>query len=684
MKKIFILIFVLSAFAASSQVIEIDKKEIPNKDDYKKAKDNLKLAENYYLMGRGGFRKALDHYLEIHRMIPNHAMLNYKIGNCYLYSIQKPKCLEYYEKAFKLNPGIAPDILFVLARGYHLSMQLDKAIEYYKKYMNSLPPKELQTKQVEIKKFIEECEYGKELAKNPIRVFIDNAGENINSSYPEYNAIISTDESVMMYTARRPDTYGGGVDEQDYVNFEDIYIAYSEGSQWGASKNAGKPLNTNDHDATVGLSADGQTLFVFNGKTNGGDILVSVLKGTEWSKPDDGPMKKFINTSYKESSASFSFDGRTMYFVSDREGGYGGLDIYMSNWDDKKERWDAPRSMGAAINTRYNEEGVFMHPDGRTLYFSSKGHKTMGGYDIFKSTLGDDGTWSEPENLGYPLNTPDDDVFFVVNASGKRGYMSSVRDEGYGDYDIYRVTFRGPEKPPILQGEDNLLAQVAPVSEVVIEEAVEIKTTRLTIVKGTIQDGFTLANLSASIEIVDNEKNEVVSIAASNSSTGKYLVTLPSGKNYGLAVKSEGYLFHSENFEIPAATGYQEITKDIKLYKMDVGAKIVLKNIFFDYAKATLRSESFAELDRLLKMLNDFPTMRIEISGHTDNQGSLATNEKLSAARAKAVVDYLIAKGISASRLESAGYAFKQPIASNDTEEGRQQNRRVEFKVLSK
>lgn len=684
MKKIFILIFVLAGLTAYSQEIEISKNDITNKDEYKKAKDNLKLAEGYYLMGRGGFRRALDHYLEIHRLLPNHALLNYKIGNCYLYSIQKPKCIAFYEKAFKINPGIAPDILFVLARGYHLTMQLDKAIEYYKKYMNSLPPKELQTKQVEIKKYIEECEFGKELSKTPIRVFIDNCGANINSSYPEYNAIISTDESVMMFTSRRQDTYGGGNDGQDNLFFEDIYIAYSEGNTWGLSKNVGKPLNTTDHDATVGLSADGQTLFVFNGKTNGGDILVSTLKGSEWTKPDDAPMKKFINTPYKESSASFSFDGRTMYFVSDREGGYGGLDIYMSNWDDKKQRWDESRNMGAVINTQHSEEGVFMHPDGRTLYFSSRGHKTMGGYDIFKTVLGDDGIWSEPENLGYPLNTPDDDVFFVINASGKRGYFSSVRDDGFGDYDIYRVTFRGPEKAPVLQNEDNLLAQVAPVVEMVIEEAVEIKTTRLTIVKGTIQDGITLQNLSASIEIVDNEKNEVVSISSSNSSSGKYLVTLPSGKNYGIAVKAESYLFHSENFEIPAATGYQEIIKDIKLYKMEVGTKIVLKNIFFDYAKATLRSESFAELDRLLKLLTDFPTLRIEISGHTDNKGTLQTNEKLSAARAKAVVDYLIGKGIPASRLESAGYAFNQPIASNDTEEGRQQNRRVEFKVLSK
>jgi outer membrane protein OmpA-like peptidoglycan-associated protein len=233
-----------------------------------------------------------------------------------------------------------------------------------------------------------------------------------------------------------------------------------------------------------------------------------------------------------------------------------------------------------------------------------------------------------------------------------------------------------------LHNEDNLLANVAPVGESVVAEKVEIKTMRLTILKGTITDALTNKPIEAQIEIVDNTKNEVVSVSSSNSSTGKYLVSLPSGVNYGIAVKSEGYLFHSENFDIPAATGYQEIIKDISLNKLAVGQKVVLRNIFFDYGKSVLRSESFAELDRLVKMLNDFPKLRIEISGHTDNKSSLQYNQKLSESRAKAVVDYLITKGIASGRLEYKGYAYLQPIATNDTEDGRQQNRRVEFKVL--
>ena len=687
MKKIFIGLFLMlfSAGFIFGQEIEVKKDDYRSKDDYKKAKDLIKQGEDLYTLGRGGYRRALEFYLQAYPLNPNNDMLNYKIGKSYLGSIQKQKCIKYFEKAFELNKYVAPDIMLMLARGYHLSYKFDKAIQYYNKYRNTLSPKDLQLKRKEIDKYIEECNVGKELVKKPVRVFIDNVGEAINSSYPDYSPLISTDESMMIYTSRRPDTYGGGRDPGDNLFFEDIYVSYKdENGKWEPAQNMGKPLNTNNNDATVGLSPDGQKLFTFNGKTNGGDILVSELKGDEWSTPSDKTTKKYINTEYHESSASFSYDGKTMYFVSNRPDlSFGGHDIYISYWDPKKEIWGKPQNIGSAINTEYDEEGVFMHPDGRTMYFSSKGHKTMGGYDIFKSVLQDDGTWSEPENLGYPINTPDDDVFFVINASGKRGYYSSVKENGLGDYDIYMITFRGPEKPTIQSNEDNLLANTKPVMETSMEKTVAIKTMRLTIVKGTVKDAITLKPVGAKIEIVDNEKNEVVSTTSSNAATGKYLISLPSGKNYGINVKAEGYLFHSENFQIPAATGYQEIIKDVLLNKMEVGQKVVLKNIFFDYAKATLRPESYPELNRLLKLLTDYPKLKIEISGHTDNRGSRATNTKLSNNRAKAVYDYLIANGIDATRLTYKGYAFDQPIATNDTDEGRQQNRRVEFKVLS-
>ena len=287
--------------------------------------------------------------------------------------------------------------------------------------------------------------------------------------------------------------------------------------------------------------------------------------------------------------------------------------------------------------------------------------------------------------MGYPINTPDDDVFFVLSASGKHGYYASIKNDGFGEKDIFMVTILGPEKPFVLNTEDQLLASLAePVSETVIEPAVDIITIALTILKGTIKDAITLDPVEANIELIDNEKNKIIATFGSNAKSGKYLVSLPSGKNYGIAVKAEDYLFHSENFIIPASAGYNEITKDILLKKVAVGVKIILKNIFFDFDKATLRPESASELERLVKLLNDVPTLQIEISGHTDNKGSDDYNQKLSHKRARSVVENLISKGISGGRLEYKGYGESVPIASNDTEEGRQLNRRTEFKILKK
>jgi len=469
-------------------------------------------------------------------------------------------------------------------------------------------------------------------------------------------------------------------DPTDNQYYEDIYMTTNQSGTWSAPVNMGKPVNSDMHDATVGLSPDGQKLFIYKGD-NGGDIFQCDLDGDKWSKPDR--LNKNINTIYHESSASFSYDLKTIYFVSDRPGGYGGSDIYMSKLD-AKGRWGEAVNLGPTINTPYDEEGVFMMPDGKTMYFSSRGHKTMGDYDIFKTTF-ENGRWSEPENIGYPINTPEQDVFFTISGSGKHGYYASAIAGGCGDRDIYVITFLGVEKPLTNNNEDNLLAnKTEPISETVIEPTVLIKSTNLTILKGVVMDEKTKDPIKAEIVLTDNVKNEVLATFESNSKTGKYLVSLPSGKNYGIAVKAENYLFHSENFDIPAVTGYQEVNKDILLKRFEVGTKIVLNNIFFDYGKSTLRPESYAELGILLKLMNDIPTLKIEISGHTDNKGAADFNQKLSESRAKSVVDYLISKGIDATRMTFKGYGFTQPIATNATEEGRQMNRRTEFKVLSK
>jgi len=716
MKKIYLLAAILTGFTfhAFAQNVEWDDdKKFPDKKAFKEAKrhyedgnDNFKAAqaiqeaeldrfvkENHYLpnginelggAGMEGFRLALDEYLIANQFNPNSASLNFKIAVCY-YNIPSMKLMgvTYIEKAQKLNPQTDFMLNYYLGRLLHLTSRWDEAITAYRSYQTSLnvDANKNKDKIADMNRKIAECINGKEYVKNPQRVFIDNLSKTVNSSDPEYTPIITADESVMLFTSRRSTTTGGGKD-QDNQYFEDLYKTEYVNGAWTAPVNMGKPVNSEDHDATAGLSPDGQRLYVYR-PTKGGDIYESILKGTMWSEPER--MNKNINSDGHESSVSLSGDGKKLYFISDKheEGSVGNRDIWMSAMDEKG-KWGKSVNLGPGVNTMYGEEGVFVHPDGKTIYFSSQGFKTMGGYDVFKIVL-ENGKWSEPINLGYPINGPDDDVFFVISASGKHGYFASNKSDGMGEKDIYKITFLGPEKPLAISNEDNLLAgRTAPVKQVQAQQTVPIATANVTILKGTITDVNTKKPLGATIEIVDNSRNEVVATFNANTATGKYLAILPSGKNYGIAVKMDGYLFHSENFDIPLVANYQEITKDIEMKPIVVGSTIVLKNVFFDYNKATLKPESYIELDRVVKLLNDNPSMRIELSGHTDNRGTAEYNQKLSEDRAKSCVDYLTSKGIAPSRLEYKGYGESQPIDMHDTEEGWANNRRTEFKIIGK
>lgn len=688
MKKLGHLILALTAvFFASSlnaqQDVEFTKANFPNlKSELKDALKNIKDGDKIYDLGPYFYPQALPYYMKAYNFNPNNAMLNFKIGNCLLSSPQKSKAIEHLERAQKLKPDIGSGIYFSLAQAYQNNLMWDKAIELYKTYKATIPTK-YPDEIAYTDKRMQECENGKKYTAKPVRVLIENVGNGVNTLYPEYSPVISADESVMYFTSRRDNTTGGGVSAIDEKFYEDIYRSGRDPKAgWSNVSNLGPPVNTESNDATVNLSADGQRLLIYKDTKGGGDIFESVLTGTEWSKPK--PLSDAVNTRYYETHAAYSFDGRILYFVSNKpDGSYGGKDIYYCYVDDKGNL-GAPINIGPEINTVYDEEAVFAHPDGKTLYFASQGHSTMGGFDIFKSTF-KDGKWGAPENLGYPINSADDDIFFVVSADGRHAYFSSFKSDGFGEKDIYRLTFLGDEKQFVINTEDNLLSSLdATVSQKLIEQTVDIPTGELTILKGTVYDKITKKPLAGTIEIVDLEEGTVISTFPSNSATGKYLVSLPSGKNYSVTTSADNYLFMSENFNIPKANGYQEIEKNFPLDRIDVGRKIVLKNIFFDFNKYTLRDISSNELERLAKLMKQYPKLKIEISGHTDNVGSENYNKTLSENRAKVVVDYLINKGIEKSRLVYVGYGFSQPIASNDSDGGRQLNRRTEFKVLAK
>jgi len=657
---LFLFLFLFLAYSnllGQKKNIEFTKENFSNLPELEEALDNIKKGD---LCGKTGQLKnltSLDYYLLAYKFNSENSKLNSKIGLYYLNKGDKKNSLFYLKKAYELDNNISSDIHYILGKVYQLNMNFDMAIREYNLFNNSLLSEEFKRLPDFVVKRLKECENGKILMKTPINVLIENIGKIVNSKYPDYSPVITADESLLYFTSRKENSTGGVKDQNDNQYFEDIYVTTkNEKDEYLTPVNIGKPLNTNGHDATVGLSFDGQQMFVYNGDANG-DIYLCDLKGDKWSSPELLP--ETINTDMHESSACMNFDGNIIYFVSDRlDDNMGGRDIFMSK-KNKKGKWSQATNLGPIINTEYDEDGVYMHPDGKTLYFSSKGHNSMGGYDVFKSIIQSTGEWSKPINLGFPINTSDDDVYFVMSANGKHGYYSSAKDGGFGEKDIYRITF--------------------------IENKVEnIKeSVHVTLLKGIVADATSKKPIEASIEIIDNEKNEVITTFNSNSSSGRYLIALPSGKNYGISVNAAGYLFYSENINFADTSQFQEIIINVNLGKISLGSKIILKNIFFDYAKATLNTESISELERLKKLLIENPNLKIEISGHTDIQGTQKINLVLSEERAKAVVDYLMINGISPKRLQYKGYGSSVPVDNNSTEIGRQNNRRVEFKIIS-
>jgi outer membrane protein OmpA-like peptidoglycan-associated protein/tetratricopeptide (TPR) repeat protein len=662
-----------------SQSVDFSKYNFPNnRSELSEALGFIKAGDRLYSQGPGVYHLAIEEYKKAHKFNPRNALLNYKLGRCYLVENDKSEAIGYLKKAIALDPRISldlsyNDVNFLLATAYHLDYKFDEAIEKYKAHKASLSPEQLLKDGQDIDKRIDECVTAKKLVAKPVRAFVDNLGNTVNSAFPDYRPLVVPDEEILLFTSARDNTTGGNRASDSYF-YEDVYVSYYENGKWSAPQNS-FDLNSNNHDATAGISSDGSILYVY--KAGGGNHLYeSNLSGDKYTVPVK--MDSKINAGLKQSSASLSFDRSTLYFTSVRSDGYGGSDIYMTK-KDARGRWQDPVNLGATINTPYDEEGVFIDPDNNTLFFSSRGHNSMGGYDIFKSEFVE-GRWTAPVNLGYPINTPDDDVFFTLGMNGQRGYYSSKKGDGYGGHDLYLITFLGASKPLVLHSGSVVLAHNHPAFAPQPASPIEQNT----VLEGVILDDFTLTPLQATIEITDNIKNELLASFESSGESGTYLISLKPGKNYGITVSRPDYLFYSENFNIPENAEATKIKKDILLNKLEVGSKVVLNNIFFDFNKATLRNESIAELERVYKLLTETPTLKIEISGHTDNVGSASYNQKLSENRAKAVVDFLLERGIGSARLQFMGYGMTQPVVSNDTEQDRQQNRRTEFKVIEK
>ncbi|MBN1181202.1 MAG: OmpA family protein [Bacteroidales bacterium] len=663
--------------------IRIKKSEFKIKDDgFNTAWKSIKRGDKLFDQGKGTFRMARDNYLYAYSYNPNNAELNLKVGISYLYTDNKYEAIKYLQKAYTLKPDVTWDIHYLLGRAHHMVYEYDEAIEEYMKFQNDATLKELRDWDVNIGKLIKECETGKILMNTPVRVIISNLGEQVNSDGDDYCPVLTRDDDVLYFSSRRKNAKKDKRSPVDNKYYENVYASFQKNGQWSRAFRLDKPVNDEHNNSVVEISRDGKTMYLYNGFKNGGDILYTTKnKKAEWKKPKPVPK---INSKYRESSMCLSANEKTIFFVSNRKKEtFGGKDIFVTH-KNYKGKWERPVNIGPNLNTEYDEECVALHPNDSILYFSSKGHDGMGGYDIFMSQMSEGGGWKDPVNIGYPINTSDDDIFYRVAKNGKYSYYSANRENSQGEKDIYRVTFLGEEKEMIMGTVDVLWAGIAyPAKSIFFEPPIPIKVDTTLLLKGKVLDSESQNPIVAKMEVIDNANNKVIATAVSGSD-GAYKINLPEKKNYAIEILARGYLFFLEVMDLMSEPSNEVIEKNFLLESVEVGAKVVLKNIFFETGKSTLKSESYYELNNIIRFLQENPSLRLEISGHTDNVGSAKTNQKLSEARAKAVVDYLVANGIPASNLTYAGYGFDQPVAPNTTAEGRALNRRVEFKILSK
>jgi len=560
------------------------------------------------------------------------------------------EAIKAYLKAIEINDKFFVNAYFLVANLQLRTGRYAEARENYIKYRESgrLRPE----REDLVNKRLESCDFGIHAIANPVLFEPKNMGDSVNSVYDDFINSITADDQLLYLTVQHP------VDSANPRSLivEDFYQCFKlPTGRWSKAHLLGPPVNTDKNEGALFISPDGMNLYFAGCNRSDGfgscDLYHAARLGQSWSAPEN--MGIAVNTGQWDSQPSVSSDGKTLYFSSLRPGGYGSYDIWkVTLGEDGK--WGNPENLGKQINTAQSEQCPYIHPDGRTLYFTSSGHPGMGGYDLFMSRLDDSGQWSEPVNLGYPINTYADEVNLVVSAKGDLAYLSSNKKGGVGKKDIYSF---------------------------VLYDA--IRPTNVSYLKGKVYDSESHKPLEADFELIDLNSGKPVVVSHSDPVSGEFLLTLTSNHDYALHVNHLKYLFYSETFSFLGLHSIDKpFIKDIPMKKIQIGESVVLKNIFFESGKAELLARSDIELDRLITLLHNNPTMKISIQGHTDNVGTDAYNQALSDNRAKVVYEYLLAKGITKVRLSYLGFGKTRPIAGNDTDEGRGQNRRTEFVVI--
>lgn len=555
----------------------------------------------------------------------------------------------YYKNAVRLDSLFFKPVFFSLAIAEMMSGDYKNALIHFNVYLEQTGMSE--KNKIIAKKNVKNCEFAINAIRNPVPFSPLSVGAGINTTADEYWPSITADGQTLMFTRQTINSSKPSFMQEQ----EDFYVSLLAGNKWQKAFNAGSPLNTQQNEGAQSLSSNGSYMFFTACDRVIGmgscDIYFSAFNNEKWSEPSN--LRTPVNTSSWESQPSISADGRTLFFSSSRQGGFGGKDLWYSNLN-KKNAWTTPRNMGVKINTDGDEMSPFIHFDGRTLYFSSDGRQGMGGFDIYMTRMNEDSTWSEPANLGYPINTYNDEMGLIIESNGQKAYFSSAKDNINGK-DIFSFNLYESARPD-------------PVSYL----------------KGKVYDKETGKLLKADYELI-NLSTGKISLKSSTDGTGNFLVCLPSGFNYGINVSKAGYLFYSENFMFEGQhTVVEPYIKRINLSPIKLGETMKLSNVFYEVDSWNLKNESKSELNNLVNLLTENKELSLEIGGYTDSTGSDDYNQVLSGKRALSVVTYLINKGISSDRLKYKGYGNKFPAGDNVTEEGRKLNRRTEAKVIER
>lgn len=626
-------LFVLASVAhAQYDVSKVNKKAVAV---YDKA---MLLAQD------GAIEQAVPLLQEAIRLDKNYIEAYLSLAGVYGQMKDVAASVATYEKAFGLDSNYTSDFRLPYAINLAGMGEFDKALATIEALLarDPLNPNTRKAAEFRRKTFLFALDYAKNHPATNYVFAPRNLGEGVNSPESEYFPSMPIDGKALIFTRRLAGRN------------EDFFVSENFG-KWEAARRLTGSINTPENEGAQNISQDG-TWLVFTGcnRPDGAgscDIYISFLNKQGWSEATN--MGNRINSEHWDSQPCLSPDKRDLYFTSNRPGGFGGIDLYVSHLL-PNGRWSEPENLGPEINTAGNEQSPFIHADNQTLYFTSNGHSGYGDEDLFVVRRAPGGKWGKAENLGYPINTINREGTLFIEADGKTAYYASDRGDGKGLMDIYSFELRE-----------------------------DIRPNKTLWIKGKVFDQKTKAGLPSAVELIDLESRQTLSKVQTDEE-GNYLITLPVGKDYAFNVARKGYLFYSDNYSLKGKSPDSTYQKDIPLQPIEVAASVVLRNIFFDFNKYDLKPESQVELDRVVQLLADNPTLKIQIEGHTDNVGNATDNMKLSENRAKAVITYLSSKGVAASRLGSKGFGATQPIADNKSEEGRAQNRRTELKVVAK